>query len=68
MPYEIVIYPIFQRCCPRVTSLHKFIIGTILQTATFLALMIFEILSRKSYLEKNEYNATMSCTFYDDQH
>ena len=67
MLYEIFIFPIFQRCCPQVTSLHKFIIGALLQTATFLVFMIFEILSRKSYLEENGYNATVSCTFYYDQ-
>ena len=65
--YELFIYPIFQRCCPRVTSLHKFIIGAILLTATLLAYMVFEILSRKSYLEENGYNNTVSCIFYHDQ-
>ena len=64
--YEVLLYPIFHRCCLCVTSLHKFIMGTILQIGMFLSLMVFEILSRQSYLEKNGYNVTTSCVFHQD--
>ena len=66
MFYEILIYPVCWRCCPRVTSLHKFIIGGILQTTTFLPLMVFDILSRKNFLDQNGHNATVSCALYSD--
>ncbi len=62
--YEVCFYPIFRRCCQRVTSLHRFFIGTVALIGTFLALMIFELLSRKSYLEENGYNETIRCVFH----
>ena len=66
MLYEVCLYPIFHRCCQRVTTLHRFFLGTVVLSGTFLALMIFELLSRQSYL-KNGYNETVSCTFFKDQ-
>ena len=64
---EIVLYPIFQRSCSCLTSLYKFFIGEVMQIATFLALLTFETLSRKTHLETNGHNATLSCVFYRDQ-
>ena len=65
--HEILFHPLFHRCFPWITSLHKIIMGAILQIGTFLSLMIFELISRQSYLKKNGYNATVSCVFYKDQ-
>ena len=64
---EVFVYPIFNRCCLCLTSLHKFLIGEMLLVATFLALLIFETLSRHAYLELNGNNATVSCVIYVDQ-
>ena len=64
---EAFVYPIFNRCCLCLTSLHKFLIGEVLLVATFLALLIFETLSRHAYLEINGNNATVSCVLYQDQ-
>ena len=64
---ELFLYPIFHRCCSCVTSLHKFFVGMMINIVTFLALMTFEILSRKAYFQANGYNATISCVFYQDQ-
>ena len=64
---EIVFYPIFQRSCSCLTSLYKFFIGEVMQIVTFLVLLTFETLSRKTYLETNRHNATLSCVFYQDQ-
>ena len=65
--HEVLLYPIFHRYCPWVTSLHKLMMGAILQIGMFLSLMIFGLLSRQSYLKKKGYNATVSCVFYHDQ-
>ena len=65
--HEVLLYPIFQRCCTSITSLRKFIVGAVLQIGTILALMIFELLSRQSYLKENGYNETVLCVFYKDQ-
>ena len=65
--HEVLFYPIFQRCCTSITSLRKFIVGAVLQIGTILALMIFELLSRQSYLKENGYNETVLCVFYKDQ-
>ena len=64
---ELFLYPIFHKCCSCVTSLHKFFVGMMINIVTFLALMTFEILSRKAYFQANGYNATISCVFYQDQ-
>ena len=68
--YEVLLHPIFHRCCLQVASSHKFIVGAILQIGMFLSLMrliSFELLSRQSFLKRNGYNATVSCVFYQDQ-
>ena len=64
---KVFVYPIFNRCCLCLTSLHKIFIGEVLLVATFLALLIFETLSRHAYLELNRNNATVSCIIYVDQ-
>ena len=64
---EVLIYPIFYKCCLCLTSVHKFIAGEVILVATFLALMTFDILSRQSYLQIDGNNATISCVFYQDQ-
>ena len=65
--YEVCLSPIFYRCCQRVTSLHRFFVGTVMLIGTFLALMIFELVSRQSYLNENGYNETVLCVFYKHQ-
>ena len=65
--YEVCLSPIFYRCCQRVTSLHRFFVGATMLIGTFLALMIFELLSRQSYLQENGYNETVLCVLYKHQ-
>ena len=64
---EVFVYPIFNRCCLCLTSLHKFLIGEVILVATFLALLIFETLSRQAYLELDGNNTTVSCVLYVEQ-
>lgn len=64
---EVVVYPIFHRCCLCLTSIRKFLLGQLLQIATFLALVVFEIHSRQAYFKANGHNATASCVFYLNQ-
>ena len=47
--------------------MQKHIMGTILLIGMFLALMIFELISRRYYLEENGYNETVLCVIYKDQ-
>ena len=61
--HEVLVYPAFHRCCPWVTSLHKFFMGTLVQIGMFLAFLIFELLSRQNYLKENGYNSTVECVF-----
>ena len=65
--HEVLLHPILHRCCAWITSMQKHIMGTILLIGMFLALMIFELISRRYYLEENGYNETVLCVFYKDQ-
>ena len=65
--HELLIYPVFNRCCPRIESLYKVIIGVFLQIAKVMALMVIDVVSRHIYLENNGYNATIQCLFYQSQ-
>ena len=62
--HELLIYPVFNRCYPRIKSLCKFILGVFLQIARVIALMVIDVVSRHIYLENNGYNATIQCLFY----
>ena len=63
--HELLIYPVFNRCYPRIKSLSKVIIGVFLQIARVIVLMVIDIVSRHVYLENNGYNATIQCLFYE---
>ena len=65
--HEVLVYPAFHRCCPWVTSLHRFFMGALVQIGMFLAFMIFELLSRQNYLKENGHNSTVECMLQYDQ-
>ena len=57
---ELFLYPVFHRCCSCVTSIHKFLLGIVIQIATFLTLMIFEILSQQGqWTQRNHFMCTL---------
>ena len=62
--HEILLYPIFHRCCPRLESLQKAFIGTLLQLVRILVVMVYEIVSQRNYLlHSNITNLTAPCQF-----
>ena len=63
--HELFICPVFNRCCPRIKSLRKIVIGVVLQIVWVTTLMAFDVLSRHLYLKSNGYNATIQCIFYE---
>ena len=49
--HEVVFYPIFYRCFPRIESLQKLIIGMLLQTIRVLVLMAFILVLRRTTIK-----------------
>ena len=64
--HEIIFYPIFHRCFPRLKSLQKAFVGMVLQLVKVVILMAFEIVSRHSYYLMNS-NTTIPCVFHADK-
>ena len=64
---ECLLYPLFHRCtcCARIKSLWKIMVGIALQVLRVLSLMVFDIISRRNYLNNTEYNVTIQCVFYE---
>ena len=60
---ELFLYPVFHRCCPKIESLQKALIGTILQLVRVLVLMMFDVISRQTFAQHN--NSTIQCIFYE---
>ena len=56
---ELILYPVFHRCCPQIESLQKALIGTILQLVRVIILMIFDV-TLAQYK-----NSTIQCIFYE---
>ena len=59
--YEFFFYPLFHRCLEMVKSSWTFIFGILLLTAKITAILVIEIVVRRSYLESTNYNSTIPC-------
>ena len=64
---EFLLYPLFHRCtcCARIKSLWKIIIGIALEVLLVISLMVFDVISRRNFLNNTEYNVTLQCVFYE---
>ena len=64
---ELFLYPLFHRCicCVRIKSLWKFMVGIALQILRLILLMVFDVISRRNYLNNTEYNVTIQCVFFE---
>ena len=61
--HEILIYPIFHRCSPRLESRHKILVGMVALIAKLLTLMAYNVISRHNSLQMNGHNVTTPCLF-----
>jgi peptide/histidine transporter 3/4 len=61
--HEILLYPIFYRCYPRLESLQKAFIGMLLQLVRILILMAYEIVVQRNYLTVHYNTTTAPCLF-----
>ena len=65
--HEILFYPIFHRCLPRLESIQKAFIGMFLQLVRLLILMAYQIVAQHNYSVVNSNNITTPCLFYAHQ-
>ena len=64
--YELIFYPLFNRCLVAVSSRTKFVFGLLLHTAAIIALMLLVVVARHCYLKYNtNSNDTIQCIFYE---
>jgi NADH:ubiquinone oxidoreductase subunit K len=61
--YEILIYPIFHRCSPRMESHRKILLGMVVLIVKLLTLMAYNVISRHNSQQMNGPNITTSCLF-----
>ena len=59
--YEFIFYPLFHRCLEMVKNGWTIIFGILLLTAKIAAILVIEIVVRRSYLESTDYNSTIPC-------
>ena len=59
--YEFFFYPLFHRCLEMVKSSWTFTFGILLLTAKIAAILVIEVVVRRSYLESTNYNSTIPC-------
>ena len=62
--HELLLYPMFHRCCRQLESLQKVIIGIIGHMFLILTLMAYEVVSRHSFISSHGHNTTIQCTFF----
>ena len=67
--HEILLYPIFHRCYPRITSSQKATIGMILQIISVTLLITFQVYSRQEFLRHSSdaQNVSLPCVFFDQK-
>ena len=56
--HELVIYPIFYRCCDKITSTHKVIMGIMLAIMRIFTLMAYNVIIRQTTAYNNVTNTT----------
>ena len=62
--HEVLVYPACHRCIPSTESLHKVLIGSVVEIVRVLVLMAFDVVSRHNFLHYKGLNATAECIFY----
>ena len=64
---EFFLYPLFHWCicCAQIKSLWKIMVGIALQVLRVILLMVFDVISRRNFLNNTEYNVTIQCVFYE---
>ena len=60
---ETLIYPLCHRCVTRIESLHKILIGVLLQLTRIVVLMVYNVVSRKNFVTESNTNETVWCLF-----
>ena len=66
--YELVLYPLFNKCLAELGSRTKIAFGVLLLIATIVALIVLLVVARNNILEhntSNHHNATILCIFYE---
>ncbi len=66
---EFLLYPLCHHCTSftGIKSLRKIILGIVLQVLRVIALMVFDVISRRNYLDHSKHNATIQCIFHEKQ-
>ena len=62
--HELLLYPMFHRCCRQLESLQKLTIGITGHIFLIFTLMVYEVVSRHSFISSHGHNTTIQCTFY----
>ena len=64
--HECLLYPIFHRikCYPHIQSLHKCLMGVVLQILRVSLLLVFEVVSRHNFIQSSSHNTTIACLFH----
>ena len=67
--HELFIYPICYRCCDKITSLHKVIMGMVIEILRVFTLMAYNVILRQTISPNNGTNTTIihECLFQASQ-
>ena len=60
---ETLIYPLCHRCVTKIESLHKILLGMLLEIARIIVLMVYDIVSRQNFIMESNMNETIRCLF-----
>ena len=61
--YEALIYPLFYRCMTKIESLHKVLTAMLLELIRIAVLMVYNVISRQTFIGENNMNETVGCLF-----
>ncbi len=64
--YELIIYPIIQKCTPEIKIHQKFLLGVTLQIVRVIIIIAFDLMARKTYSEHQDQKA-VHCIFSYNQ-
>ena len=60
---ETFTYPLCHRCVAKIESLHKILIGVLLQVTRIIVLMVYNVFSRQDFIMESNMNETIGCLF-----
>ena len=66
--HEFILYPTLQRCFSSVKIYQKLFLGTTLQIARVIMLIVCDVVARKKYIEHHGHNATIQCRSQEPLH